>query len=64
MLDPLFILLEAEADDDLMVVDDEEVVVSLGKKRKLDEIEEPSAKKLKTSNGATKDIVDDELIIL
>ena len=47
-----------------MVVDDEEVVVSLGKKRKLDEIEEPSAKKLKTSNGATNDIVDDELIIL
>ena len=48
-----------------MVVDDEEeVLVSLGKKRKLDEIEEPSAKKLKTSNGATNNIVDDELIIL
>ena len=47
-----------------MVVDDEEVVVSMGKKRKLDEIEEPSAKKLKTTYGSTNDIVDDDLIII
>ena len=48
-----------------MVVEDEdgEPVIS-AKKRKLDEIDTPSAKKLKMSDGAANDSMDDDLIIL
>ena len=57
-------LTEVEDLDDLMVVEEEEEIVVAGKKRKLDEIDsEPSAKKLKMSDGAANNM-DDELIVL
>lgn len=59
---------ETEDLDDLMVVEEEEEeeeTIVPGKKRKLIEVEsEPSAKKLKVSDGAVNNSMDDEVIVL
>ena len=61
----MYLFTEVEDLDELMVVEDEEEEpVVTAKKRKLEDIDTPSAKKLKMSDGATNDIVDDDLIVL